>query len=147
MQQINWGIIGPGSIASAFAHSIQGASNSKLISVYGRNEDKTKAFANKFEIAAHHDLKEFIEDLTEKSLDFDYLDDLSNVSGVSDLLNERMNAKELTGSSYDLFRDDYIKLIRLYYKLYNHYIIQKSTINKDTFILLSWSLLIEFDNS
>ena len=62
MQQINWGIIGPGSIASAFAYSIQGTSNSKLISVYGRNEDKTKTFANKFEIAAQHDLKEFITD-------------------------------------------------------------------------------------
>ena len=62
MQQINWGIIGPGSIASAFAYSIQGASNSKLISVYGRSKDKTKTFANKFEIAAHHDLTEFIKD-------------------------------------------------------------------------------------
>ena len=62
MQQINWGIIGPGSIASAFAYSIQGASNSKLISVYGRSKDKTKTFAKKFEIAAHHDLKEFITD-------------------------------------------------------------------------------------
>ena len=62
MQQINWGIIGPGSIASAFAYSIQGASNSKLISVYGRSKDKTKSFANKFEIAAHHDLTEFIKD-------------------------------------------------------------------------------------
>ena len=42
MKQINWGIIGSGSIASAFAHSIKSTSNSKLIGLFGRNVETTK---------------------------------------------------------------------------------------------------------
>ena len=46
MRQINWGVIGPGSIARAFAYSIQGTTNSKLTSVFGRNHQKTDSFAS-----------------------------------------------------------------------------------------------------
>ena len=46
MRKINWGIIGPGSIANAFSHSINATTNSQLVSVYGRNADKTDAFAS-----------------------------------------------------------------------------------------------------
>ena len=60
MKQINWGIIGPGQIASAFAYSISGADNSNLTSVFGRNEQKTNAFAKKFNISAHHQLVDFL---------------------------------------------------------------------------------------
>ena len=60
MKQINWGIIGSGSIASAFGHSIKSTSNSKLISVFGRNVDAANAFAKKFNIDAHYQLEEFL---------------------------------------------------------------------------------------
>lgn len=60
MKQINWGIIGSGSIASAFGHSIKSTSNSKLISVFGRNIDAANAFAKKFNIDAHYQLEDFL---------------------------------------------------------------------------------------
>ena len=60
MKQINWGIIGSGSIASAFGHSIKSTSNSKLISVFGRNVDAANAFAKKFNIDVHYQLKDFL---------------------------------------------------------------------------------------
>jgi aryl-alcohol dehydrogenase-like predicted oxidoreductase/predicted dehydrogenase len=49
MTNIRWGIVGTGSIASAFAHSIRYSNNSSLEAVYGRNESKLKDFCNKFE--------------------------------------------------------------------------------------------------
>ena len=60
MKQINWGIIGSGSIASAFAHSIKSTSNSELIGLYGRNVDTTNAFAKKFNIDAHYQLNDLL---------------------------------------------------------------------------------------
>jgi aryl-alcohol dehydrogenase-like predicted oxidoreductase/predicted dehydrogenase len=60
MHQINWGIIGSGSIANAFSYSIQASTNSKLTSVFGRNSEKVKSFADKFHIDAHHQLDNFI---------------------------------------------------------------------------------------
>ena len=42
MQKIKWGVIGPGSIATGFAHSIKYCQNSELTSVFGRNEKKAK---------------------------------------------------------------------------------------------------------
>ena len=60
MHQINWGIIGSGSIANAFSYSIQAATNSKLTSIFGRNPKKVDAFADKFHIDAHHQLDDFI---------------------------------------------------------------------------------------
>tara|TARA_B100001027_G_scaffold7164_1_gene4578 strand:- start:1195 stop:3198 length:2004 start_codon:yes stop_codon:yes gene_type:complete len=60
MKQINWGIIGSGSIASAFGHSIKSTSNSKLISVFGRNVDAANAFAKKFNIDVHYQLEDFL---------------------------------------------------------------------------------------
>jgi len=50
MNKVNWGIIGPGSIARAFAHSIKNTTSASLISVFGRNEDKSLSFANEFNI-------------------------------------------------------------------------------------------------
>jgi len=70
MPKINWGIIGPGSIANAFSYSIKNATNSKLISVYGRDPCKTDNFANKFNIDAYHQLEDF---LSHKDLDAIYI--------------------------------------------------------------------------
>ena len=60
MQTIKWGVIGPGSIATAFAHSIQDTNNSELISVFGRSKEKTIHFANSFNLKPYDNLKDFI---------------------------------------------------------------------------------------
>ena len=60
MQKIKWGIIGPGYIATAFAHSIQRASNSELISVFGRSKEKTNHFADLFNLQSFDALEDFI---------------------------------------------------------------------------------------
>ena len=60
MPKINWGIIGPGSIANAFSYSIENATNSKLISVFGRDPYKTNSFAEKFNIDAYYQLDDFL---------------------------------------------------------------------------------------
>jgi len=70
MRQINWGIIGPGSIAEAFSYSIKGTTNSKLISVFGRNPQKTDSFASKFNLDPHHRLSDFI---SSKEIDAIYI--------------------------------------------------------------------------
>ena len=46
--------------ANAFSHSIKATTNSQLVSVYGRNADKTDAFASKFNIDGCHKLNDFI---------------------------------------------------------------------------------------
>jgi predicted dehydrogenase len=48
MHQINWGIIGSGSIANAFSYSIKASTNSKLTSVFGRNSKKVKVLLTSF---------------------------------------------------------------------------------------------------
>ena len=70
MPKINWGIIGPGSIANAFSYSIENATNSKLISVFGRDPYKTNSFAEKFNIDAYHQLDDF---LSQQDLDAIYI--------------------------------------------------------------------------
>ena len=59
MDKIQWGIIGSGSIAEAFAHSIKYCKNSELKAVFGRNEEKVAAFASKFSTQAYIDLELF----------------------------------------------------------------------------------------
>ena len=60
MSKIKWGIIGNGSIANAFAHSIKYCKDSNLISVYGRNEATLKQFSKKFNIQAHSDINSLL---------------------------------------------------------------------------------------
>ena len=60
MQTIKWGVIGPGSIATAFAHSIQDTDNSELISVFGRSKEKTIYFADSFNLQPYDNLEDFI---------------------------------------------------------------------------------------
>ena len=55
MTNIRWGIVGTGSIATAFAHSIKYSNNSSLEAVYGRNETKLKDFSDKFQVDAIND--------------------------------------------------------------------------------------------
>jgi predicted dehydrogenase len=49
-QQIRFGIIGPGRAASRFAHGLTAVPNATLHAVWGRNHDRTRAFADKFKL-------------------------------------------------------------------------------------------------
>ena len=60
MSKIRWGIVGNGSIASAFAHSIKYCQYSELIGVYGRNDDKLNSFSSKFDIKPYKDINDLI---------------------------------------------------------------------------------------
>ena len=53
MSKIRWGIIGTGSIASAFAHSIKYCQYSELIGVFGRGDEKLNSFSSKFDIKSY----------------------------------------------------------------------------------------------
>ena len=60
MSKIRWGIVGNGSIASAFAHSIKYCQYSELIGVYGRSDDKLNSFSSKFDIKPYKDINDLI---------------------------------------------------------------------------------------
>ena len=60
MQKIKWGIIGPGSIATAFAHSIDRCQNSELTGVFGRSAEKANDFAKLFSIQSFGSLKDLL---------------------------------------------------------------------------------------
>ena len=47
-ETINWGILGPGSIANAFATGLQSVPDAKLHAVGSRTQEKAEAFADKF---------------------------------------------------------------------------------------------------
>ena len=70
MSKIKWGIIGTGSIANAFAHSIIYCDHSNLISVYGRNEATLRRISKKFNIQAHSDINSL---LSSKDIDAVYI--------------------------------------------------------------------------
>lgn len=49
MEQVNWGIVGPGGIAAEFAAAIKEV-NGQIFGVWGRNTDKANRFAEQFGI-------------------------------------------------------------------------------------------------
>lgn len=59
---IRWGIIGPGTIANAFAQEVNKTVSGKLVSVYGRNKEKVKIFAEKYSINYYNDIDIFLKD-------------------------------------------------------------------------------------
>ena len=60
MSKIRWGIVGTGSIAAAFAHSIKYCQHSELIGVYGRNESNLQDFSSKFDIKSYHEISDLV---------------------------------------------------------------------------------------
>ena len=60
MSKVRWGIIGSGSIANAFAHSIKHSQNSELIGVFGRNQNNLDNFSSKFGIKAYQNIEDLI---------------------------------------------------------------------------------------
>lgn len=68
---IKWGIIGPGTIANAFAKEISNTETGELIAIFGRNENKAKAFAKQYNVDKYYDnLDEF---LNNKEIDAVYI--------------------------------------------------------------------------
>lgn len=60
---IKWGIIAPGGIANSFAKEVINTKDGILSAVYGRNEERTKEFANKHNIEKYYiDINEFLND-------------------------------------------------------------------------------------
>ena len=60
MSKVRWGIIGTGSIASAFAHSIKHCNHSELSAVFGRNKETLQIFSQKFDVAGINDIDELV---------------------------------------------------------------------------------------
>ena len=60
MSKIKWAIIGTGSIANAFAHSIKHCQSSELIGVFGRNQNNLNNFSSKFGIKAYQNIENLI---------------------------------------------------------------------------------------
>jgi len=50
MKKIRWGIVGPGNIANKFARAIKNVEQAELVAVAARNEEKGRAFAEKYGI-------------------------------------------------------------------------------------------------
>lgn len=60
---IKLGIIAPGTIANAFAKEIDNSKNGKVVAVYGRNQERTKSFSEKYNIQKYYtDIDKFLND-------------------------------------------------------------------------------------
>ena len=60
MSKIRWSVIGTGSIANAFAHSIKHCKHSELIAVFGRNKEALQTFSEKFDVVGVNDIDELV---------------------------------------------------------------------------------------
>jgi len=60
MSKIRWSVIGTGSIANAFAHSIKHCKHSELIAAFGRNKEALQTFCEKFDVAGINDIDELV---------------------------------------------------------------------------------------
>jgi predicted dehydrogenase len=54
LQQIRFGIIGPGRAAARFAQGLVAVESASLTSVWGRNQERTQSFAQKFSVPHPH---------------------------------------------------------------------------------------------
>ena len=60
MSKVRWGVIGTGSIANAFAHSIEHCNHSELIAVFGRNKETLQTLSTKFDAIGINDIDELV---------------------------------------------------------------------------------------
>ena len=70
MSKVRWGVIGTGSIANAFAHSIKHCKYSELIAVFGRNKETLQEFSSKFNAIVINDIDELV---TSNAIDAIYI--------------------------------------------------------------------------
>jgi len=73
LQKINWGIIGLGNIASAFAASFKGIENAKLVAVASKNINRLKIFKEKFGIEGDLSFQNYESLLDSKIVDIVYI--------------------------------------------------------------------------
>ncbi|MFG2196663.1 Gfo/Idh/MocA family protein [Streptomyces sp. NPDC048639] len=60
---LNWGVIGPGGIASAFTESVRAYTAQRVVAVASRSTERARAFAARFDVpAAYGDHRELLED-------------------------------------------------------------------------------------
>ena len=50
MNEVKWGIIGPGKIANRFADGLKEASSGKLIAIASKTQDRRSSFGDKYNI-------------------------------------------------------------------------------------------------
>ena len=60
--KLGYGLIGPGSIAATHAEALSHSSKAYLAAVYGRDEERAKAFALRYGAKAYSDLGSFLDD-------------------------------------------------------------------------------------
>jgi UDP-N-acetyl-2-amino-2-deoxyglucuronate dehydrogenase len=59
-EKLRFGIIGPGTVAHLHCQAIRQAQGAELTAVYGRNAEKTAAFARQYGLKAYTDLEAFL---------------------------------------------------------------------------------------
>ena len=55
VETIQWGVIGPGRAGARFAQGLKAIENAPLEAVWGRNADRARSFARRFEVPRAHD--------------------------------------------------------------------------------------------
>ena len=73
MKQVNWGIIGLGTIASKFADAFKSSRNAKLLAISSKNKDKIKYFKEKFNIQNNYCFSNYEDLLNSKDIDIVYI--------------------------------------------------------------------------
>ena len=90
---IKWGIIGPGAIAHKFANEIDNTEKGKLISAYGRNEEKVKNFAKEYDLSTYYtNLDEFLAEAFSNSSFQHVLAGVKSEGKKSNLFSDFVNA-------------------------------------------------------
>jgi len=73
LKQVNWGIIGLGTIASKFADAFKLSRNAKLLAISSKNKDKIKDFKEKFSIQNNYCFNNYEDLLNSKDIDVVYI--------------------------------------------------------------------------
>ena len=73
MKQVNWGIIGLGTIASKFADAFKSSRNAKLLAISSKNKDKIKDFKERFNIQNNYCFNNYEDLLNSKDIDVIYI--------------------------------------------------------------------------
>jgi predicted dehydrogenase len=62
---VRWGVIGPGTIATQFAHAVDQLDDGEIVAVASRSAERARAFAGRFAIrSAYDDARALVEDPT-----------------------------------------------------------------------------------
>ena len=73
MKKVNWGIIGLGAIATQFAKGFEGLSNSKLLAIASKNNDKLSKFKENLKINSDYCFNNYQALLEHKEIDIVYI--------------------------------------------------------------------------